>query len=294
MVMRHSSTQTFGNTDRVGHDSSVFYNSNLYSKVRLTQVEDKTVNSISEDVIDNVFCKSSVDMSGELPDNSVHLVITSPPYNVSKDYDDNLSLDEYFELLRNVFSECYRVLVNGGRCCVNIANVGRKPYIPLEAYLTNILNEMGFNYRGQIIWDKGNSANIGCSWGSWQSASNPTLRDVHEYILVFSKGDLKRTDKGESTISKEEFLEYTKSIWQFNTVSAKKIGHPAPFPIELPERLIKLYSYKDDIVLDPFLGSGTTAVAAIKNNRHYIGYELNEEYVELSKKRIDEIRKETI
>jgi site-specific DNA-methyltransferase (adenine-specific) len=180
------------------------------------------------------------------------------------------------------------VLVNGGRACVNVANIGRKPYIPLSDFISKIMLEIGFNMRGEIIWNKGSGAGVSMAWGSWMSSSNPVLRDIHEYILVFSKGDYKRVkgDK-ENTILKEDFMEWTKSVWTMNTESAKRVGHPAPFPVELPYRLIQLYSYKDDIILDPFMGSGTTAIAALKSKRNFIGYEIDEDYLNNSRKRID-------
>lgn len=150
--------------------------------------------------------------------------------------------------------------------------------------------ELGFLMRGEIIWDKSSSAGSSTAWGSWQSASNPTLRDIHEYILIFSKDSFSRVRYGkEDTISKEEFLEFTKSIWNFPTVSAKKIGHPAPFPEELPRRLMHLYTFKGDIVLDPFIGSGQTGIAAFKLNRYFIGYDTNKTYCELATKRVNEI-----
>ncbi len=223
----------------------------------------------------------------ELPDRSVHLAITSPPYNVSKEYDADLTLEEYRAMLRQVFGEVHRVLAPGGRLCVNLANVGRKPYIPLHAYLAEDLISIGFAMRGEIIWNKSSSAGPSTAWGSWQSASNPTLRDVHEYILIFSKGDFTRRDlHGKSTITRDEFLEYTKSIWTFPAESARRVGHPAPFPLELPRRLIQLYSFESDVVLDPFAGSGTTCIAALTAGRQFIGYEIHPPYVELAKKRI--------
>ena len=279
-----TSTSSFGVSLRVGHDASQFYSSNLYSGISLNSVANKEVNTLPDDVIDKIFVHSSEFMI-EIPDNSIHLMITSPPYNVTKEYDQDLTLNQYLELMRTVLIEVYRVLVNGGRACVNIANVGRKPYIPLADYISRIMLEIGFNYRGQIIWDKAASAGGSCAWGSWQSASNPSLRDVHEYILVFSKGDLKRM-KGEDTIARDDFLEWTKSSWKMNSESARRVNHPAPFPVELPHRLINLYSFKGDIVLDPFMGSGTTAVAALMNGRHYVGYELSEEYANIARGRI--------
>jgi site-specific DNA-methyltransferase (adenine-specific) len=224
----------------------------------------------------------------EIPDNSLHLMVTSPPYNVTKEYDENLSLKEYLQLLQHVFSETYRVLVNGGRACVNVANLGRRPYLPLSDFISQIMIEIGFQMRGEIIWNKGAGAGVSMAWGSWQSASNPVLRDVHEYILVFSKGSFNRqkTENKENTISKEQFMEWTKSVWTMNPESAKKVGHPAPFPIELPYRLIQLYTFKGDVILDPFMGSGTTAIAALKSERKYIGYDNDPAYIKLAEERI--------
>ncbi len=227
----------------------------------------------------------------EIPDSSVHLMVTSPPYNVKKEYDDDLTLTDYIELLGSVLQETYNKLVTGGKACINIANIGRKPYIPLHAHIIEIMLEIGFLMRGEIIWNKSASAGTSCAWGSWQSASNPVLRDVHEYVLVFSKETFARKKDGkEDTISKDEFLEFTKSIWNFPTVSAKRVGHPAPFPTELPYRLIQLYTFKNEVILDPFCGSGSTCIAALKSGRNYIGYDIKDEYVKLSNKRINDYK----
>jgi site-specific DNA-methyltransferase (adenine-specific) len=192
-------------------------------------------------------------------------------------------------MLMKVWQEVRRVLVPGGRACINAANLGRKPYIPLHSYIIDDMQSLGFLMRGEIIWNKAASSSGSTAWGSWLSASNPTLRDVHEYILVFSKDSFRRKpiEGRENTIEKEQFLEYTKSVWTFPTVSAQKIGHPAPFPEELPARLIQLYTYTDEIVLDPFMGSGQTALAAMNNGRKYVGYETNGEYVKLAEERIE-------
>jgi modification methylase len=230
----------------------------------------------------------------ELPDNSVHLMVTSPPYNVSKEYDDDLSLKDYLCLLENSFKETFRVLVNGGRACIKVANLGRKPYIPISDYVSKIMLEIGFNMRGEIIWNKAASASPSTAWGSWQSAANPTLRDVHEYILIFSKGSYKREkSEKENSISKEQFMEWTKSIWTMNAESARRIGHPAPFPEELPYRLIQLYSFMGDIILDPFMGSGTTAISAIKSERKFVGYDISQEYIRLAEKRMASLFNQT-
>jgi DNA modification methylase len=215
-------------------------------------------------------------------------MVTSPPYNVKKEYNKGLSLNEYKALLKSVFAETYKKLVTGGRACVNVANLGRKPYIPLHSYIIEIMLELGYLMRGEIIWNKAASASPSTAWGSWQSAANPVLRDIHEYILIFSKESFsrKRSHK-KDTISKEEFLEWTKSVWTFPAVSARSIGHPAPFPEELPHRLIQLYTFKEDVVLDPFCGSGTACLAALKDERHYIGYDIEPEYAKLAKQRIN-------
>jgi DNA modification methylase len=243
-------------------------------------------NPISPDVLDSVILKSSTAMT-ELPDSSAHLMVTSPPYNVTKEYDEDLSMDEYRKLLRSVLKETFRVLVNGGRACVNIANLGRKPYIPLHAYIIEDMLALGFQMRGEIIWNKGSSASPSTAWGSWQSARNPTLRDVHEYILVFSKGSYSRARGAKhDTITRDAFLEHTKSVWMFPAERAKSVGHPAPFPLELPRRLIELYTFAGDVVLDPFCGSGTTCVAAKELARHYVGYDIKEQYIELARRRL--------
>ena len=281
-------TSAFGSSGRISHDSSTFYNSRLYEGMRISNKVEYVENPVLPENLNRFFCKSSIHMD-ELPDESVHLMVTSPPYNASKEYDQDLNLPEYLDELMQVWQETYRVLVPGGRVCVNVANLGRKPYIPLHSYIVAQFIRIGFLMRGEIIWNKSASASPSTAWGSWMSATNPVLRDVHEYILVFSKDTFKRRHKAkQNTISREDFLEWTKSIWTFPAVSAKKIGHPAPFPEELPHRLIQMYTFKGDIVLDPFAGSGTTCLVAYQDDRHYIGYEINPDYIQLAKRRIQE------
>ena len=284
-LLKNTSTTSFGSPGREGHDSSSFYNARLYADQPQAGTEAYVENTPS--AVDVLFGHSSEQMA-ELPDCSVHLMVTSPPYNVGKDYDEDLSLDEYLAFLRSVWKEVHRVLVPGGRACVNVANLGRKPYIPLNGLIAKEMIELGFLMRGEIIWDKAASSSTSTAWGSWQSATNPTLRDTHEYILVFSKGSFRRDkmDGRTSTISKDQFLEFTKSVWEIPSESARKVGHPAPFPVDLPYRLIQLYTFSNEIVLDPFIGSGQTALAALKSGRHYIGYETNGEYLELAESRI--------
>jgi site-specific DNA-methyltransferase (adenine-specific) len=277
----------FSSSGRINHDSTRFYSSTLYQSDAAEKPGPDMEHAIPQSQLNTLICKSSEKMD-EIPDNSIHLMITSPPYNVLKAYDTDLSLKSYLDLLNTVWKETFRVLVPGGRACINIANIGRKPYIPLHAHVIEGMNKAGFLMRGELIWNKAESSGPSCAWGSWMSASNPVLRDVHEYILVFSKHAYARarTHK-ETTIKKQEFLDWTRSIWTFPAVPAKRKGHPTPFPEELPNRLIQLYTFKGDVVLDPFTGSGTTCIAAIKAQRFYIGYEIHHEYIQLAEKRID-------
>ncbi len=282
-----TSTSSFGSPGRVSHDSAVFYNSRLYSGLPQEQDDGYAENPLPVECLDKIICASSTEMA-QLPENSVHLMVTSPPYNVGKEYDADLTLEEHLGMLRRIWSEVQRVLVPGGRACINIANLGRRPYIPLHAFIIKDMLELGYLMRGEIIWNKAASASASTAWGSWRSAANPTLRDVHEYVLVFSKGSYRRQNPvgREATVGRDEFLELSKSVWSFPAEPARKIGHPAPFPVELPRRLIQLYTFEGEVVLDPFMGSGQTALAALSTGRHYIGYEIDPTYVELAKKRI--------
>ena len=289
--MRRRGTQTspFGSPGRINHDSTAFYTSKLYEGLPVEQRAAYREVPIPSQFLDKIFCKTSENME-ELPDNSVHLMVTSPPYNVGKEYDENLTLQEYRQFLKQVWKEVYRTLVPGGRACINIANLGRKPYIPLHAFIVEDMLDLGFLMRGEIIWNKASSSSPSTAWGSWLSAANPTLRDIHEYILVFSKGVFSRENANQrrSTISREEFLEFTKSVWTFSAEPARGVGHPAPFPVELPYRLLQLYTFEGEVILDPFMGSGQAAIAAIKTNRHYVGYDISQEYVKLAERRIKE------
>ncbi|MDI6854867.1 MAG: site-specific DNA-methyltransferase [Deltaproteobacteria bacterium] len=289
----NTQTSSFGSPGRRGHDASRFYGGKLYEGLTPETGGEYRENPLDDSILNTIFCKSAEDMS-ELPEASVHLMVTSPPYNVGKDYDEDLTLEEYLAFLKRVWREVHRVLVPGGRACINVANLGRRPYIPLHAYIIRDMLDLGFLMRGEIIWNKAASAAASTAWGSWKSPANPTLRDVHEYILVFSKGNFSRKNpaKRENTIAKEEFLEFTKSVWTFPAEPARSVGHPAPFPVELPYRLIQLYTFKDEIILDPFMGSGSTAIAALKAGRRYVGYEIDETYVNLSERRLKEFLRE--
>jgi site-specific DNA-methyltransferase (adenine-specific) len=273
-------TTSFGVSRREGHDSSPFYDRAL-KKVETTF--DRVPST--EIVASGIYARSAESMI-ELPDDCVSLMVTSPPYHVGKEYDSDLSFDEYLDLLRAVFKETYRVLEPGGRAVVNVANLGRRPYVSLADHVAVIMEDLKFLPRGEVIWLKGRGASGSCAWGSWRSASNPTFRDLHEYCLCFSKERWSRARRGVSTITRDEFLAATLSVWEIPPESARRVSHPAPFPVALPRRFIELYTYLDDLVLDPFLGSGSTAVAAVEAGRRYVGYDISEEYLHTARQRI--------
>jgi site-specific DNA-methyltransferase (adenine-specific) len=249
-----------------------------------------------------IICGDSRNMSAVLGA-SVQLIVTSPPYNVGKPYDshgDTLELREYLHLLEEVWSECHRVLAPGGRIAINVANTFRQPYLPLHSYIIRQMLGLGFLMRGEIIWDKGASAGVSTAWGSFARASNPVLRDVHEYVLVFSKDSMKlelwQGSAGApptSGITNQQFVDWTRSIWRLETESrltgqgGKRYAHPAPFPVELPRRLMLLYTNRGDLVLDPFMGSGSTAVAAVQEGRQFLGYDISEEYCGWAQERVN-------
>ena len=273
-------TTRFGVGRRESHDSSPFYGR------ALKEVETSSGRAPSEEVVRSGLYAHSAETMAELPDDCVALMVTSPPYHVGKEYDSDLSFDDYLGLLRAVFKETYRVLEPGGRAVVNVANLGRRPYVSLTDHVTAIMEDLNFLSRGQVIWLKGRGASGSCAWGSWRSASNPTFRDLHEYCLCFSKERWSRARKGVNTIGREEFLAATLSVWEIPPESARRVSHPAPFPVALPRRFIELYTYLDDLVLDPFLGSGSTAVAAIETGRRYVGYDIDEAYVRTARERV--------
>jgi len=289
-------TSPFGTSSREGHDASGFYSRSLYKhdlfsvfaqleEVLADQAERSVPDRPREAWVNQIYCHSAEDMH-QIPTGAVGLAIPSPPYNAGKEFDQDLGLFEYLTLIAKVGREVYRVLTPGGRYVINVANLGRKPYIPLHAYFYGIHTALGFQPLGEIIWQKGQGMNSSCAWGSWLSAKAPRLRDLHEYLLVFAKDEFSRPDRGESDISREEFMNATLSVWNIPPESARKVGHPAPFPVELAQRVIRLFSYTDDVILDPFCGSGTTCVAAALTGRPYVGYDIVPEYCELATRRI--------
>ncbi|MEZ4710435.1 MAG: site-specific DNA-methyltransferase [Caldilineaceae bacterium] len=292
-------TSSFGTPRREAHDASAFYARSLFQGAEWSAAENHhgkpevapaiSIPARPQHEWANRIYNGSAETMHDVPDASVGLAFTSPPYNVGKEYEDDMGMADYLALIRNVGREVYRVLKPGGRYVINIANLGRKPYIPLHAFFYQVHMALDFLPMGEIIWQKGRGSNNSCAWGSWMSAKAPRLRDLHEYLLVFAKGDYKRPDRGQSDVARDEFMESTLSIWEIAPESAKRVGHPAPFPLALAERVIRLYAYVDDVILDPFNGSGTTCVAAAQSGRPYVGYEIAEEYCELARKRLAEI-----
>ena len=299
MLSMATRTRAFGAGNRESHDASDFYE-RFRAPVLST---DDTVNPCS--VADSIICGDARDM-GAVDDCSVALVVTSPPYFAGKEYEQALGEGhvpadyvEFLAMLRDVFAECQRVLEPGGRIAVTVANLGRKPYRSLSGDVLRILqDDLGLLLRGEIIWQKARGATGSMAVGSYLSASNPVVRDVTERVVVASKGRFNRAvsrkereERGlpfKNTITKEEFFEATLDVWEIRPESARRVGHPAPFPVELPERLLRLYTYRNDVVLDPFLGSGSTAVAAVRNDRRYLGYDTDPEYIALAEARIAE------
>lgn len=239
--------------------------------------------------INEILCGDCLDVLKELPSESIDFIVTSPPYNVGIDYGeykDNKKYETYLDSLDLVWEQCFRVLRNGGRIAVNLGDTGRNPYYPVHCDVASRLRTKWY-LMGIIIWNKQNCLS-NTAWGSWMSASAPHLRGLHEFIIIAGKnGKFFRKDKKDDYWQKREFLRNTLEIWNISPESKKLIGHPAPFPVELPKRLIKLYSYPNDIVLDPFCGSGTSCVAAHYLYRKWIGIDINPEYCELARKRLE-------
>ncbi len=293
-----TATSNFGVSKRESHDSTDFY-------ARFTQpLLDDSVDIDPRKDIDDIFVGNSASMT-HVPDNSVALVVTSPPYFAGKAYEEALGSGDipatyldYLAMLREVFSECYRTLEPGGRMAINVANLGRKPYRSLAADIIGILqDDLGMLLRGEVIWLKARGSAGSCAWGSFQRPANPVLRDLSERVIIASKGRFdralsptKRKDRElpcDASMYRDEFMEATTDIWEIPPESATRVGHPAPFPVDLPKRLIHLYTYYGDLVLDPFMGSGTTAIAALRTDRHFVGYDTDDEYVQKARERID-------
>jgi DNA modification methylase len=290
-------TRAFGTGKRENHDAGDFYA--RFSSPAVST--DDTLHPCS--VPDQLFCGDARAMT-DVDDACVALVVTSPPYFAGKEYEQAVgeghvpaSYVDFLAMLRDVFAECQRVLEPGGRLAVNVANLGRKPYRSLSADVIRILqDDLGLLLRGEIIWRKAKGATGSIAVGSFCSAANPVLRDVTERVIVASKGRFdravprkERERQGlpfENTTTKDQFFESTLDVWEIRPEHARRVGHPAPFPVELPERLIHFYTYVGDVVLDPFVGSGSTAVAAVRTGRHYLGYDTDPDYITLAQTRI--------
>ena len=299
-----TATSNFGVGRREGHDSSAFY-----SRFPVPEIsEDDAVSPPA--CVDQLWVGDArkMDLTGDIADNSVALVVTSPPYFVGKEYEEavgqgHIPADyvDFLAMLEEVFAECARKLEPGGRIAVNVANLGRRPYRSLSADVTSILQDrLGLLLRGEIIWHKARGAGGNCAWGSFQQPSNPVVRDLTERVVIASKGRFnralpaaERASQGlpsEGTISVDEFMEATTDVWEIPAESATRVGHPAPFPVELPQRLIDLYTYRGDLILDPFMGAGSTAVAAVRTGRHFVGFDTDPEYVAVAERRISDER----
>jgi site-specific DNA-methyltransferase (adenine-specific) len=294
---RATSTSNFGVGARESHDATAFY-----ERFRAPDLTADTTILPPTPVEEPFVCGDARQMH-KVADGSVALVVTSPPYFAGKQYEEELERDgipatylEYLQMLTDVFAECVRVLEPGGRIAVNVANLGRKPYRSLSADVIRILEDLGLLLRGEIVWQKAEGASGSCAWGSYRGAANPVLRDITERVVVASKGRFDRAlspkarkAKGlphESTLMADDFMALTLDVWSIPAESARRVGHPAPFPVELPEQLIRLYTFSDDLVLDPFMGSGSSLVAASRLGRRYVGYDLDPEYVDIARQRV--------
>ncbi|MFN8041406.1 MAG: site-specific DNA-methyltransferase [Acidimicrobiales bacterium] len=299
-----TSTSNFGVGRRESHDATAFYD--RFGKVEVSDADDVA----RPEAVDTIWLGDAREMDriGQIADNSVALVVTSPPYFAGKAYEEVLgtghvpaSYEEYLTMLRDVFSACKAKLEPGGRIAVNVANLGRKPFRSLSSDVIDILQrDLGLLLRGEIIWLKQRAAGGSCAWGTYQRPGNPVLRDLTERIIVASKGRFDRALPAarraelelpsEGTMFMDDFVDATTDLWEIPPESATRVGHPAPFPVELPRRLIQLYTYRNDLVLDPFMGSGSTAIAAVQTDRHYIGFDTDPDYLARAEERITEAK----
>ncbi len=296
---RPTSTSSFGVGRREAHDSSPFYA--RFTAPRVSDDDDVSPHAAHDAIW--VGDARDMDRFGDVANGSVALVVTSPPYFAGKEYEAVLGAghvpadyEAYLRMLHDVFGQCFDKLEPGGRIAVNVANLGRKPYRSLSRDVIDLLESLGYLLRGEVIWRKSHAAGGSCAWGTYQRPGNPVLRDVSERIVVASKGRFdralspgERSTAGlpsEGTMSMDEFIDATIDVWDIPSESATRVGHPAPFPVELPRRLIELYTYRGDLVLDPFMGSGSTALASIRTERHYVGFDTDDAYVALAERRI--------
>ena len=247
-----------------------------------------------DEFIDKIICGDCLKMLSKLPDDSIDIVLTSPPYNYGMDYDsydDKIGWNQYFEWIYDVFVECVRVVKDGGRIIVVI-----KPCytdnIPTHHRISQILENLGMTWKTEIIWEQNNYSQKITSWGSWQSPSNPYIKTTWEFIEVFFKGSARKEgEKDDIDITGEEFKKWIYGRWSLAPEGKmKQYGHPAMFPEDVVERILKLFSYRNDVVLDPFVGTGTTAVVAKKLERKFIGIDISDRYCRIANERLSSIQ----
>ena len=297
-VRRRTATSNFGAGGRESHDATAFYD--RFRPPALSS-DDRVAPAAARRRALRMRRRPGDEHA--VADASVALVVTSPPYFAGKQYEEELERDgvpssylEYLDMLAAVFADCVRALEPGGRIAVNVANLGRKPYRSLSADVSRIFEDLGLLLRGEIVWRKAEGASGSVAWGSFRSAANPVLRDLTERVVVASKG---RFDRARTTaqraadglphrnsIGTDDFVMSTLDVWSIPPESARRVGHPAPFPVALPARLIELFTYIDDLVLDPFMGSGSALVAAASLGRRYVGYDLDPAYVAMARGRV--------
>ena len=251
----------------------------------------KKNNPLPEDSVNKIVCADSLDYLKTLPDNCIDIIITSPPYNFGLDYEnhnDTSHWNQYYDMLFKIFKECIRVLKYGGRFVVNVQPL-YSDYIPTHHIISNFFIQQKMIWKGEIIWEKNNYNCKYCSWGSWKSPASPYLKYTWEFVEVFCKGNLKKPGAKENIdINEEEFKQWVVAKWSIAPErNMKEYGHPAMFPEQLVERVLKLFSYKNDVVLDPFNGAGTTTVVAKRLHRRYLGIDISREYCDTALKRLE-------
>jgi DNA modification methylase len=299
---RPTATSAFGVGRRESHDASGFYERFQAPEVSL---DDTVVRPKLVDEILHGDARELLATDKYVHDNSVALMVTSPPYYAGKAYEEALgtghipgTYKDYLQMLRDVFAAVVPKLEPGGRIAVNVANLGRKPYRSLAADIVTILqDELRLLLRGEVVWQKALGASGSMAWGSFANAQNPVLRDVTERVIIASKGRFDRAIDRKvratrglphvNTIGADGFMDATIDLWEMPPESATRVNHPAPFPVALPQTLIELYTYEGDLVLDPFMGSGSTAVAALRSGRRYLGTDTDEAYVRAARARCE-------
>jgi len=289
-------TSAFGVADRVNHDSTRFYERMPHPSMARSQGPPVRVHGPNVVEVGDARCLN-------LPDRCAGLVFTSPPYHVGKDYDSDQSFEDYLALLQGAFTEAFRVLEHGGRILVNVAGLGRQPYVPLPGIVARILGEVGFTLAGEIVWIK-STAPRSMAKGTFFSPQHPVIEDLSERIVMAVKGDFGRVPKvnerktlglpfaGDMDIDalqRTNWMSWASDLWFVAPVSAKQIGHPCPFPPELAERAIRMYSFVGDLVVDPFAGSGTTCQVAHEFGRRFYGVDLDPDYVVLARQRLSSV-----